>query len=186
MDCLKNTIYKNTIYNRGARDMTNSVTMKDRNRLSEQIVDLALGIISLLIGKEYAIVEKPSEPSTNPGRPCESEGSCRAQIPGTDPPPKYLIYEKQNEQKILELTNKIIQLLTGEVPMRCEDVTVHFSTEEWEYVEGHTDLYTDVVMEKQQTLDTPGGCAERSHAVACKPDSNEDKKDIASDDGPKN
>ncbi|XP_073451036.1 uncharacterized protein [Aquarana catesbeiana] len=44
--------------------------------------------------------------------------------------------KRHTGKKILEVTNKIIELLTGEVSIRCQDVTVT--------VEGHMDLSKDV------------------------------------------
>ncbi|KAM8923983.1 gastrula zinc finger protein XlCGF66.1-like [Pelodytes ibericus] len=119
---------------------------------SGRILNLILEIMNLLTGEDYMVVKKNYEEGTRSTNPSVSEGSCRTQISSTEPPPHFLIRERNNEQKILELTNKIIQLLTGEVPIRCEDVTVYFSMEEWEYLEGHKDLYKDVTMERRQPL----------------------------------
>ncbi|XP_063289748.1 oocyte zinc finger protein XlCOF22-like isoform X2 [Pelobates fuscus] len=125
---------------------------KNMQPMTERILNLTLEIIYLLTG-EPAVTHSSSQHVT--------EGSCRTQISITVSPPHSLIHERNNDQKILELTNQIIQLLTGEVPIRCEDVTVHLSMEEWEYLEGHKDLYRDVMMENHQLLSSLDGSSDR-------------------------
>ncbi|XP_073403855.1 gastrula zinc finger protein XlCGF66.1-like [Dendrobates tinctorius] len=125
---------------------------KDRNKMAERILHLTLEILFLLTGEDYTVVKKTSSER------CQapvSEGWGRPLSPIPVPPPHPLIHEDINDQKILELTYKMIELLTGEVPIRCQDVTVHFSMEEWEYLEGHKDLYKDVMMEVPQPLTSP-------------------------------
>ncbi|KAM3940567.1 uncharacterized protein RB166_000529 [Leptodactylus fuscus] len=123
-----------------------------RNKMAESLLNLTLEIIYQLTGEDYTVVKKTSS------------GHCQAPVyegyggflsPFPRPPPHPLIQEI-NEQKILELTYKMLELLTGEVPLRCQDVAVYFSMEEWEYLEGHKDLYKEVMMEDHQPLTSAG------------------------------
>uniref|UniRef100_A0A8C5PMT8 C2H2-type domain-containing protein n=1 Tax=Leptobrachium leishanense TaxID=445787 RepID=A0A8C5PMT8_9ANUR len=123
-----------------------------RDPLSQRILDLTLEMIFLLTGEGHMVV-KIHEMVSDSSRHQISEGHGRSQSFNTEPPPHSGIHE-QNHEKILELSNQIIHLLTGEVPIRCEDVTVYLSMEEWEYVERHKELYEDVMMEDHQPVIT--------------------------------
>ncbi|XP_044146910.1 oocyte zinc finger protein XlCOF8.4-like [Bufo gargarizans] len=61
----------------------------------------------------------------------------------------------------------MMELLTGEVPVRCQDVAIYFSIEEWEYVEGHNDLYKEAMMEDPLPLTSPDGLIERNPPERC-------------------
>ncbi|KAM4034732.1 uncharacterized protein ACNLHF_021416 [Anomaloglossus baeobatrachus] len=131
----------------------------DRDKMAERILHLTREILFRLTGEGYTVVKKTSsERCQDP----VSEGWGRPLSPITGPPPHPLILEDINDQKILELTHKMIELLTGEVPIRCQDVTVYFSMEEWEYFEGHKDLYKDIIMEVPQPLTSSGLSSKRT------------------------
>ncbi|XP_073398120.1 uncharacterized protein [Dendrobates tinctorius] len=136
----------------------------DRDKMAERILHLTLEILFRLTGEDYTVVKKTSsERCQDP----VSEGWGRPLSPITRPPPHPQIHEDINEQKILELTYKMIELLTGEVPIRCQDVAVYFSMEEWEYLEGHTDVYKDIIMEVPQPLTSPDLSSKKTTPERC-------------------
>ncbi|XP_069606557.1 oocyte zinc finger protein XlCOF22-like isoform X1 [Ranitomeya imitator] len=137
---------------------------KDRNKMAERILHLTLEILFRLTGEDYTVVKKSS--SEHCQAPV-SDGWKRPLSPITGPPPHPLIHEDINDQKILELTYKMIELLTGEVPIRCQDVAIFFSMEEWEYLEGHKDLYKDIMMEVPQPLASPVLSSKRTTQERC-------------------
>ncbi|XP_077107423.1 uncharacterized protein LOC143765045 [Ranitomeya variabilis] len=99
---------------------------KARRHITEGIITLALEIIYLLTGEDCTVVMKKSKEVLNPR---------------DRPLPQSLIQERRNDQKVLHLTNKMIELLTGE--------------EEWEYLNRNTDLYKDVMVEDHQPKISP-------------------------------
>ncbi|XP_077110958.1 uncharacterized protein LOC143766856 [Ranitomeya variabilis] len=135
-----------------------------RDKMAERILHLTLEILFRLTGEDFTVVKKTSSDR------CQdpvSEGWRRLLSPITGPPPHPLIHEDINDQKILELAYKMIELLTGEVPIRCQDVAVYFSMEEWEYLEGHRDLYKNVIMEVPQPLTSPDLSSKKTTPERC-------------------
>ncbi|XP_073467587.1 LOW QUALITY PROTEIN: uncharacterized protein [Aquarana catesbeiana] len=130
--------------------MTEPMRMEeDWSHMTEKILNLTLEIIYLLTGERFPLV-KSGDHMTITVPPCDS-----------------LKPERHNMQKILEVTKKMMELLTGEVPIRCQDVTVYFSMEEWEYLEGHKDLYKDVMMDNQPPLTSPDGSSNGNPPERC-------------------
>ncbi|XP_066458418.1 oocyte zinc finger protein XlCOF6-like isoform X7 [Eleutherodactylus coqui] len=137
---------------------------KNRNKMPESILNLTLEILFQLTGEDYTVVKKTSSDGC---RASVCDGWGRPLDPITGPPPQPPIHENINVQKILELTNKMIELLTEEVPIRYQDVAVYFSMEEWEYLEGHKDLYKEAMMETHQPLTSPAPSSKRSPPERC-------------------
>ncbi|XP_056406845.1 oocyte zinc finger protein XlCOF8.4-like [Hyla sarda] len=138
---------------------------KERNEMIMRILHFTLEILHLLTGEDYTIVKKTWGECVAPSSHLhESGGGSRARGPIMEPPPHSLIHEK----KILELIHRITELLTGEVPIRCQDVAVYFSMEEREYVEGHKDLYQDIVMmEDHRPLTSQDRAIDRNPPERC-------------------
>ncbi|KAM5141455.1 uncharacterized protein ACMZJ9_015218 [Mantella aurantiaca] len=113
------------------------------SHMTERILNLTLEIIYLLTGE------------------CLPPVKSGDQVTITVPPLHFTQTRRHNMQKILEVTKKITELLTGEVPIRCQDVTVYFSMEEWENV----DEQKDVHMEDHQTFSD--GSSNRNPTERC-------------------
>ncbi|XP_056387673.1 oocyte zinc finger protein XlCOF8.4-like [Hyla sarda] len=120
----------------GDHGITNAKTMdQERNNIVEKIFNLTKEIIHLLTKEKYMIIW---DCGTNTTPSNMDESSWKSLLPS-------LIHERENDGRILEVTDKIIELLTGENSVRHEDLKVCFSKEEWEYVEGHKDLYQSIL-----------------------------------------
>ncbi|KAM5140550.1 uncharacterized protein ACMZJ9_014421 [Mantella aurantiaca] len=150
--------------------MTVSAMMGNgKDHLHETLLNLTLEIIYLLTGESYP--------------PVTSGDHVTIKVL----PPHYLTLKRNNTKNVLEVIQKMIGLLTGEVPIRCQDVTVYFSMEEWEYIEGHKDLYKDVMMDNQPPLTSPDGSSNRNPPERCpRPlysrDSTQEDQEISQED----
>ncbi|XP_063287938.1 oocyte zinc finger protein XlCOF7.1-like isoform X3 [Pelobates fuscus] len=121
----------------------------DKKQMTERILNLTLEIIYVLTGEDYVVVKKQSDSATDCISLCGSEKSH-----SVDSPPTPVLNEQNNDQKILEPTNKLLHFLTGEAPERCEDITVRFTMEEQDCLEEDQKDYREVVIENPQHLDS--------------------------------
>uniref|UniRef100_A0A8C5QDS4 C2H2-type domain-containing protein n=1 Tax=Leptobrachium leishanense TaxID=445787 RepID=A0A8C5QDS4_9ANUR len=101
-----------------SEDSNDSQIIDSDKNMSEIVLNITLEIIYLLTGEDYIIVKKNSDRV--------SEKSKKPERIPMEPPPSSLVQCRNNE-KILELTSKIIHLLT----------------DNWEYSEDNNDLYDD-------------------------------------------
>ncbi|XP_077322662.1 uncharacterized protein LOC143956322 [Lithobates pipiens] len=126
--------------------MISSTRMEeDSSHMTERILDLTLEIIYLLTGESFPPVKFGDR------------------VTITVPSPHSLKPKRNNDKKIVELANKLIDLLTGEVPIRCQDVTASVE----ECLEGHKDLYKDVMMDNQPPLTSPDGSSNGNPPERC-------------------
>ncbi|XP_075434202.1 uncharacterized protein LOC142471274 [Ascaphus truei] len=137
--------------------------IKEKKQMTDVILIHALEIMYLLTGEDYIIVKKHDNDAACKNSPYAPEDLIKTQSSIMMHSAFSLKHEgnydkKLMSEKVLEHTNKIIHLLTGKVPIQCDDVAVYFSMEEWEYLEGHKEIYKDVMMEGHQifkSLDRP-------------------------------
>ncbi|XP_073416527.1 uncharacterized protein [Dendrobates tinctorius] len=73
----------------------------------------------------------------------------------------------ETTRRLFHCALEIISLLSGEVPIRCQDVAVYLSMEEWEYLEGHQDRYQAVMMEELRPLTPRDGSRRRNPPERC-------------------
>ncbi|XP_077107025.1 gastrula zinc finger protein XlCGF66.1-like [Ranitomeya variabilis] len=136
-----------------------------KSLMTERILNLTLKIIYLLTGEDTTVVINSSgEQVISSNDSHVSGGSSRTMGPTMEPPTHSLLHHRK---KILELTRKITELLTGEVPVRCQDVTVYFSMDEWEYLEGHKDLYNDIMIGNHLPLTSPDDTSKINRPKRC-------------------
>ncbi|XP_071996027.1 oocyte zinc finger protein XlCOF29-like [Engystomops pustulosus] len=98
---------------------------KDRNETSRSTLDLTLEIIYLLTNEDYTKVKKTLGDSVTPNIHLHEQWSGFQRLV-TKPPPHSLIHE----QKILELTSRITELLSGEVSAAGNAGTLYNNTRE--------------------------------------------------------
>ncbi|KAM5141684.1 uncharacterized protein ACMZJ9_015390 [Mantella aurantiaca] len=120
----------------------------ERSHTTERILNLTLEIMYLLTGENY-IAFKLSDGLV-------TSNLMKTQIPIIDRPSHSL---SKDNKKIREFLREIVELLAGEVPVRCQD----FSMEEWEDLLGHK----DVMMENRLILTSPGGSSNRNPPERC-------------------
>uniref|UniRef100_A0A8C5R6Y2 C2H2-type domain-containing protein n=1 Tax=Leptobrachium leishanense TaxID=445787 RepID=A0A8C5R6Y2_9ANUR len=116
--------------------------MKKDSETMEKILDLTLEIIYLLTGEDCIVMKKSGDRVVHSGSPRLADSFFDTHRPCTLQLPHSL--EHRRNKMILELSNQIIRLLSGE---------------EWDYI-GHNDLNEDM-METHQSLRSKGGSEDR-------------------------
>ncbi|XP_068115150.1 zinc finger protein 585A-like [Hyperolius riggenbachi] len=99
----------------------------EQSHVTERILNLTLEIIYLLTGEDYEVVKKTSNKLLTP------RSRHHGSFPNVGPLPHSLI-PKRNNEKILEVIHKMIELLTGE---------------ECHYLAGYKDPYKDTMTYNQ-------------------------------------
>ncbi|XP_040203887.1 oocyte zinc finger protein XlCOF7.1-like [Rana temporaria] len=123
-------------------------TEEDRSHMTEKILNLTLEIIYLLTGESFPPVKSGDH------------------ITVTVSSPHTLLLKKNSEQKIVDITKKMMELLTGESGNQndCkidvkEDIKDEEEVmEESEFPKGHKDLYQDIMVDSSSYRNTPERC----------------------------
>ncbi|XP_072257251.1 oocyte zinc finger protein XlCOF7.1-like [Pyxicephalus adspersus] len=112
--------------------------------MTDKILNLTLEIIYLLTGEDYIVVKKSEHESSVPGSSPQSPASISV-------PMSFLLAHNTNGKKILKITNRIIELLSGE---------------EWEHLEVHKD-HNNNSQQPQTELSSEGDSSEKNPAESC-------------------
>ncbi|XP_044161544.1 zinc finger protein 34-like [Bufo gargarizans] len=79
-----------------------------------------------------------------------------------------IIYLLTGEEYVIVKKNsphRTTHLLTGEIPVKCGDISIYFSMEEWDYIEEHKDHYQNMVLEEGISVDRCSGPHKNSFNV---------------------
>eukprot|EP00079_Xenopus_tropicalis_P013659 XP_002942564.1 PREDICTED: oocyte zinc finger protein XlCOF7.1 [Xenopus tropicalis] len=109
---------------------------RDKNRVTEKILDLTLEIICLLTGEDYIVVKKTDH----------DQDLCLAH------PLASLMQEKKKDKKSPKLTDKIHKRSTTEVPAYCQNNGACPPAAQPEPSKRNMEQYEDVAMENQEPL----------------------------------
>ncbi|KAM4696216.1 uncharacterized protein WCC33_014966 [Rhinophrynus dorsalis] len=123
-------------------------------QIGEAVFNHSLEIIQLLTGEDCVVMKKHTAStsfSQDVGVPVDLSKTKNLALDLT-------FFERAGKEerrlmteKIIDLANKIIQLLTRQVPIKCEDVAVYLSVDEWKYLEEHKEHYKAPVTEAHQS-----------------------------------
>ncbi|XP_073450358.1 oocyte zinc finger protein XlCOF8.4-like [Aquarana catesbeiana] len=127
---------------------------KEQSHMTERILNLTLEIVYLLTGENY-IAFKLSDGLV-------ASNMMKTQNPIIEPPS----YSSRKKKKVEEVTKEIVELLTGEVPIRCQDSIVYFYPEESNYL-GHEDLEKVIIMENKTPNTSPDESSNRNPPKRC-------------------
>ncbi|KAG8553216.1 hypothetical protein GDO81_003321 [Engystomops pustulosus] len=79
-----------------------------------------------------------------------------------------IIYLLTGEEYVMVKKNSphtSMHLLTGDIPVKCGDISIYFSMEEWDYIEEHKDHYPNMATEEGIPMDRCSGSFKNSFNI---------------------
>ncbi|CAH2275592.1 PRDM9 [Pelobates cultripes] len=116
----------------------------DKNQMNGKILSHTLEIIHLLTGEDHIVVKRPNDNVNADSSPCVPEEASSAQNVSKDPTPNALMLERNNAKNILDLTNKIINVLAAREFKKCDGGEVNST------MEGYFKAYENFVKDSEE------------------------------------